>query len=164
MGDLMDNDLTGFVTNIRDESQASFSFDFQTSPMQSSRIMCYTPGKRARVEENLRSPVKIKNIKLGKKLNFYNEDSEIEPTEEDLGFEPINYANLTIDKLQSVSRNALIDISVNVLKKEHSKQLNSKTVDTYSVSDPTGKIKSEMREKTLQGSIMALCHDLILNH
>ena len=150
------DDLTGYVQNVRNLNDSSFSFDLQTSPTACTRFLCFSPGKRKQVDENIKSPVKVKNIKLGKN-NYFNDGSQMDPTDRP-DIEPIDYDNLTVAELNKVATNSIVDISVKILEKTLSKKVNGKTVDTYVAGDETGVIKlSFWQEENLSiGSVYHL--------
>jgi hypothetical protein len=132
------NDLTGFVQNVRDMSSSSFSFDLQTSPTNTRRFLCFSPSKRKRIDDKVKSPVKLKNIKLGKN-NYFNDGSEIEPTK--LEFQPIDYDKLNVAELNNLATNSLVNISLKVLEKTESTKVNGKKIEKYAAGDETGVIK-----------------------
>ena len=56
-----------------------------------------------------------------------------------MDFEPLDYSNVTMDKLDCVASMGLVDLTVQIKQWQKRKTLpDGRVVNTYAVSDPTG--------------------------
>ena len=137
-----ENDLTGYVQNYReDKHHDSFSFELQMENT-AKRFICFSPGKRKLIQDKLLSPVKVKKPRKSQKNDsyFFDEVSELEDVT--VGFQPLDYDNVTISKLKNVASMGLVDITLQIKQAPKRKKLtDGRIIDIYCVSDPTGSSK-----------------------
>ena len=110
---MLDNDLTGHVQSYRmNQSNDSFSFKLQMETT-AKRFLCFSPGKRALVQDKLLSPVKVKNPRKSKGESYYFDDkSDFEDVQ--VEFKPLDYSNVTVDRLKYIASMGLVDITLQI--------------------------------------------------
>ena len=138
-------ELVGYVQNIQDMRNDSFSFDLQ-GQNAGTRFICFSPQKRSTVESKLKSPVKVKKFRPSKGTDFFwNDDSEMADTI--LDFQPIDYDNMTLANVKLCPANSLVNVVV-VAKALQNKSTTStgKSIETYVVCDATASMKLTLWE------------------
>lgn len=91
------DELEGYITNITDINNG-FAFDVR-GKRKCARVISFSPGKKSRIEELLKSPVKIAKLQKGRYQNFILDDkSPIKQTTLDYAFEDeeIHIGNMSL--------------------------------------------------------------------
>lgn len=156
----MSDSLEGYVQNVQTINEDTFSFEVQ-GESSSERVVCFkSPVKRKLVESRVKSPVKLNNIKISKKTNdWILEDDSIIKEIDDLDFEPLNYENLSIEKLNKVAVGSTFSLCVKI-DTRHSKTVHGKKVDIFGVSDSSGQIKFSSWEHAAGNPTLGMCYEL----
>ena len=145
----LEEEPTGYLQNVRAINNHTFTFDLQTKN-SAKRFICFSPEKRALVDDKNKSPVKIKRTKLSKgkgKHQDYILQSESVIVDDSVDYDPIDYSCIQIAQLHLVPDGSLINIKINVMSKVSSKVIGGKQIDTYSVGDATAACKLTVWER-----------------
>ena len=132
----------GYIQNVKPLNNGNFSFDLQGNG-EAKRILCFSPQKRQNVEEKLKSPVKVKNMRLDNSDNcfIYDGDDNNMQTMNELEFDPINYEDVKLASIHLIANSSLFDITVKILSKRPTRIIKGKPLDVYCVTDGTAKMK-----------------------